>query len=159
MKALAFALALVLASPSCAQAQTEDQLFAWYEEVVQGSRTFAHAMAAVQADRTVSLGFTAQALEPNEVGRTDLLAGSGHRRAVVRFDLEQGYRAGLTEDEWKTVIVHEVYGHAIPFLTSGKVCGDPALAQDYQDSCVGRREAAVLRELDIRTRRLYGIRD
>jgi hypothetical protein len=56
------------------------------------------------------------------------------------------------------IIVHEVYGHAIPYLLAGNLsgrCADPGSGERASDACSIRRENAVRAELGL-GRRLDG---
>lgn len=74
------------------------------------------------------------------------------------FDVEKITTLKVTEDEMVVILVHELYGHAVPQIRDGVKCDDPARGQYYIQSCVGRREAKVLRELGMRPRTRYTIR-
>ena len=58
------------------------------------------------------------------------------------------------------IIVHEVYGHAIPYLLAGNLsgrCPDPASGQRASDACAIRRENAVRAELGLGRRSDGGV--
>jgi hypothetical protein len=60
------------------------------------------------------------------------------------------------------IIVHEVYGHAMPYLLAGDLsgrCADPLPGQPAHDACAIRRENAVRAELGLGRRMDYGLSD
>jgi hypothetical protein len=60
------------------------------------------------------------------------------------------------------ILVHEIYGHALPYLLTGDLsgrCADPLPRQRASDACSIRRENAVRAELGLGRRTDYGISD
>ena len=58
------------------------------------------------------------------------------------------------------VIVHEVYGHAVPYLLAGDLsgrCADPRPGERALDACAIQRENAVRAELGLGRRLDYGL--
>jgi hypothetical protein len=58
------------------------------------------------------------------------------------------------------ILIHEVYGHALPYLLAGDVsgrCPDPEPKQRASDACSIRRENAVRAELGLGRRLDYGL--
>jgi hypothetical protein len=58
------------------------------------------------------------------------------------------------------VLVHEVYGHAFPYLLAGNLsgrCADPIAGERAVDACSIRRENAVRAELGLGRRTDYGV--
>jgi hypothetical protein len=58
------------------------------------------------------------------------------------------------------ILVHEIYGHALPYLLAGDLsgrCPDPAPGQKASDACSIRRENAVRAELGLSRRTGYGL--
>ena len=58
------------------------------------------------------------------------------------------------------VLVHEIYGHALPYLLAGDLsgrCADPKPHQRAIDACAIRRENAVRAELGLGRRTDYGL--
>lgn len=54
------------------------------------------------------------------------------------------------ESDLDRVLIHEIYGHAFPYLLAGDLsgrCADPAAGESAADSCAIRRENAVRGEL------------
>jgi hypothetical protein len=71
--------------------------------------------------------------------------GLGSSRADFEADLER-------------VVIHEVYGHAVPYLLAGKAsgrCADPARGERALDACSVRRENAVRAEAGLGERTDY----
>lgn len=59
------------------------------------------------------------------------------------------------------ILVHEVYGHAFPYLLAGHLsgrCPDPTPDQRPADACAVRRENAVRKELGLGRRTDYGLK-
>lgn len=60
------------------------------------------------------------------------------------------------------ILIHEVYGHAIPYLLAGDLsgrCSDPEPGERAADACSVQRENAVREELRLGRRRSYGVHD
>ena len=58
------------------------------------------------------------------------------------------------------IVIHEVYGHALPYLMAGSLsgrCADPHRRQRAVDACSIRRENAVRAELGLGRRVDYGL--
>lgn len=58
------------------------------------------------------------------------------------------------------ILVHEIYGHALPYLQAGDLsgrCADPTPDQRASDACSIRRENAVRAELGLGRRSSYGL--
>jgi hypothetical protein len=58
------------------------------------------------------------------------------------------------------ILIHEVYGHAVPYLTAGHLagrCPDPLPHERAVDACAIQRENAVRRELGLGRRVEYGL--
>lgn len=60
------------------------------------------------------------------------------------------------------ILIHEVYGHAIPYLLAGDLsgrCSDPEPGERAGDACSVQRENAVREELRLGRRHSYGVHD
>lgn len=60
------------------------------------------------------------------------------------------------------LLVHEVYGHALPYLIAGNLsgrCQDPVPGQHAREACAIQRENAVRAELGLEKRLDYGLQD
>jgi hypothetical protein len=59
-----------------------------------------------------------------------------------------------------SILIHEIYGHAVPYLIAGDTsgrCADPAAGERASDACAIRRENAVRAELGLSRRTDYGL--
>jgi len=59
-------------------------------------------------------------------------------------------------------LVHEIYGHAIPYLLAGDLsgrCADPKRGERASEACSIQRENAVRAELGLGRRTDYGLSD
>lgn len=64
------------------------------------------------------------------------------------------------EADLDVLVVHEVYGHALPYLLAGDEsgrCPDPAAGQRASEACSIRRENVVRAELGLGRRTDYGV--
>jgi hypothetical protein len=64
------------------------------------------------------------------------------------------------QDDLDRILIHEVYGHALPYLTAGDLsgrCADPRPDERPEDACAIRRENAVRAELGLGRRRDAGL--
>ncbi len=64
------------------------------------------------------------------------------------------------EADLDRVLVHEIYGHAVPYLLAGSVagrCADPKVGERATDACAIRRENAVRAELGLGRRTDSGL--
>jgi hypothetical protein len=81
--------------------------------------------------------------------------------------LEEGHRNALSvpsdfEADLDRILVHEVYGHAVPYLLAGHLsgrCPDPSPGERARDACSVRRENAIRAELGLGRRTSYGLDD
>ena len=115
------------------------------------SPTFKAALDEVRATPGAYLALNVNKVpDPLQIAKTLGLEGG----ILIYVDLA---KAELTQDELDTVILHEVYGHAIPVLLEGRTCDDPAAGAAWSTSCVAEREATILAELGRPTRATYAI--
>jgi hypothetical protein len=80
-----------------------------------------------------------------------LLADLHHGLGTSERDFEQ---------DLERVLIHEVYGHAIPYLQAGDTsgrCADPERGHDPEDACSVRRENEVRAEAGLGRRREYAL--
>jgi len=83
------------------------------------------------------------------VVNVDLLASMHERLGSSRADFET---------DLERVLIHEVYGHAVPYLLAGSAagrCADPAKGERAVDACSVRRENAVRAEAGLGERTDY----
>jgi hypothetical protein len=79
--------------------------------------------------------------------------------------LDEQYRGQLLppiefERDLDRILVHEIYGHAVPYLLAGDLsgrCADPERRQPASEACSIRRENAVRAELGLGRRLDYGL--
>ena len=85
----------------------------------------------------------------------DALAVTLHQDgvAVVVWDTRKIRR--MSEGEVNALLIHEVFGHAVPFALHGEACRDPRDGERYLDSCVSERQEIVFKELGMRPRTRY----
>ena len=66
------------------------------------------------------------------------------------------------EADLDRILVHEIYGHAVPYLLAGRLsgrCPDPLPGERAVEACSIQRENAVRAELGLGRRTSYGIDD
>jgi hypothetical protein len=81
--------------------------------------------------------------------------------------LEESHRSARSvpsdfEADLDRILVHEVYGHAVPYLLAGHLsgrCPDPGPGERAPDACSVRRENAIRAELGLGRRTSYGLDD
>jgi hypothetical protein len=81
--------------------------------------------------------------------------------------LEESHRRGGSvpsefEADLDRILVHEIYGHAVPYLLAGHLsgrCPDPAPGERALSACSIQRENAVRAELGLGRRTSYGLDD
>jgi hypothetical protein len=67
---------------------------------------------------------------------------------------------GEFEADLDALLVHEIYGHAFPYLLAGDLsgrCADPERDQRPQDACSIRRENEVRQDMGLARRTTYGL--
>jgi len=76
----------------------------------------------------------------------------------VAHDVSLGERD--LADDIDRILIHEVYGHAVPLLLEGRAgrCGDPEEGQPAVEACSVRRENEVRAEAGLGRRTDYGLR-
>jgi len=86
---------------------------------------------------------------------------------VVNLDLleelhgRRGSAAAEKSADLDRILIHEVYGHAFPYLRVGNAsgkCNDPVAGERAENACSIRRENAVRAELGLGRRTDYGLR-
>ncbi len=97
---------------------------------------------------------------PSPDGRVDVVV------VVVNLALLEGIhrRRGALPSEFNAdldrILLHEIYGHAVPYLLAGDLsgrCPDPKPHERAIDSCSIRRENAIRAELGLGRRTTYGL--
>jgi hypothetical protein len=107
-------------------------------------------------------GAEVESFDPGVLAEVSVIAGSGSRvdAVLVAVNLtllnEAHHRLGSTwsqrDADLDRILVHEVYGHALPYVVAGDVsgrCADPAKGERAVDACAIRRENAVRAELGL----------
>ena len=82
-----------------------------------------------------------------------LIERMGRQTAALPIELE---------GDLDRILVHEVYGHALPYLLAGNLsgrCADPLPGQQAHEACAIQRENAVRAELGMNRRLDYGLYD
>jgi hypothetical protein len=158
-------------------------LQAGLERIASGSPLWRQALEAVKAtgryaivvtpgqlarrnpDEDVALGFDPAVLaevtpilhEGSRVTATLVVVNVGLLEQVHR---RKGSLPGEFRADLDRILIHEIYGHAVPYLTAGDLsgrCADPQPNQRASDACAIRRENAVRAELRLGRRKDAGL--
>lgn len=87
---------------------------------------------------------------------------------VINLELleDTHWRKGSLVSEFEAdldrIVVHEVYGHAVPYLLAGSIagrCSDPAPGERAMNACSIQRENVIRAELGLGRRTDYGLAD
>lgn len=81
-------------------------------------------------------------------------------RLLDRLHRERQSLDAEADADLDRILIHEVYGHAIPYLLAGSAagrCADPAAGQPVAEACSIRRENVVRQELGLGYRTDYGL--
>jgi hypothetical protein len=73
----------------------------------------------------------------------------------ARLSVRRDFEADLDR-----ILVHEIYGHAVPYLLAGSLagrCADPMRGESASNACAIRRENAVRAELGLGLRQDHGL--
>jgi hypothetical protein len=133
-------------------------------------KTGRHALVVTQSDVVTSGGAGRNAFNDGGLAEAIPVIGAGSRITavvvVVNLRLLQGaHDARLSvrrdfEADLDRILVHEVYGHAVPYLLAGDRsgrCADPEQGENISDACSIRRENAVRAELGLGSRADRGL--
>jgi hypothetical protein len=120
-------------------------------------------VAGTAADRN-------DAFDPTTLGEASpvVMSDSSVQTVVVVINVEllrqtyatTGAPAEDFDADLERVLIHEVYGHAIPYLLAGNLagrCPDPLEGERARDACSIRRENAVRAEAGLGRRTSYGL--
>ena len=159
-------------------------LVASLERIARGSELFRTAVAEARTTGRRALVLTpdavvvvdpeddgiAQPFDSTQLAEVAVVPGDGTEISavlvVVNLPLfeEVSDRRGLSraqrDADLDRILIHEVYGHALPYLIAGDRsgrCPDPALDQRADDACSIQRENAVRAELGLGRRTDYGL--
>jgi hypothetical protein len=127
-------------------------------------KTGRHALVVTPSDVVTSNGARRNAFDDDLAEAIPVLGGGSQITAVVivvNLRLLQGVhdtRLSVRRDfeaDLDRILVHEVYGHAVPYLLAGDLsarCADPKRGENASDACSIRRENAVRAELGLGSR-------
>jgi hypothetical protein len=102
------------------------------------------------------------ALVAREDTRVDVVFVVVNLPLIERIQRRTGALPAEMAADLDRILVHEVYGHALPYLLAGDLsgkCADPQPGQQARDACAIRRENAVRSELGFNRRLDYGLSD
>jgi hypothetical protein len=134
----------------------------WREAMVAIGKTGRHALVVTPADvvmrdsegrRIVDSDVLAEAIpivnEDSEISAVVIVVNLRLVRKVhdARMSVPRDFEADLDR-----ILVHEVYGHAVPYLLAGDIsgrCADPGKEKSASDACSIRRENAVRAQLGL----------
>jgi hypothetical protein len=183
-------IGVLLVLPAAARGQsspiltTNPTLQASLDRIAKGSALWRHAIDAVRLTGRRAIVVTpdqVRVADASRAGRTDRfdeavvaevapLLQDDQRIDVVLVVInvalidEQHRERRLLPVEFEMdldrILVHEVYGHAIPYLLAGNVsgrCADPQPRERVTDACSIQRENAVRAELGLGRRVDYGL--
>jgi hypothetical protein len=152
---------------------TNPVLQASLDRIAEGSALWREAIDAIRSTRRQALIVTPnQVTVTDAIGRTTLSIDAGVlaevtpvsgpdsrvNRVVVVVNLplleqvhqSKGSLPGEFYADLDRILVHEIYGHAVPYLIAGNLsarCPDPQPDERAHDACAIRRENAVRAEL------------
>jgi hypothetical protein len=145
----------------------------WREAVSQVGRTGRHVLVVTPDQVTLAdrpTGTSRDHFDLSVLAEASPVVASGSRVdvvvVVVNLALLEGIHAGMGSlpaefhADLDRVLVHEIFGHALPYLlvgdTSGR-CADPGTRERAADACSIRRENVVRAELGLGRRVDYGL--
>jgi hypothetical protein len=100
------------------------------------------------------------ALLPDEASRIDTVLVVVNLALFDEVHDRRGSFAPERDADLDRILVHEVYGHAFPYLIAGDAtgrCADPSAGERPADACSIQRENAVRAELGLGRRADYGL--
>lgn len=111
--------------------------------------------------RSFDAGVLAEvALLPDEAARIDTVVVVVNLALFDEVHDRRGSFAPERDADLDRILVHEVYGHAFPYLIAGDAtgrCADPSAGERPADACSIQRENAVRAELGLGRRADYGL--
>lgn len=143
----------------------------WREAVATVRKTGRHVLVATPADvRLTDRTRNRRAFDPQVLAEAfpvlDENAQVPMVVVVVNLRLVQAMhdtRMSVPRDfdaDLDRILVHEIYGHAVPYLLAGNLsgrCADPDRGESASDACAIRRENAVRAELGLGRRADQGL--
>jgi hypothetical protein len=145
----------------------------WRAEIGAVRRTGVHALVLTADQVMIADPHAAvpQAFDPSVLGEVSLVLGEGSRVDLVLvvvnlalLDEIHARRSSVPAErdaDLDRILVHEVYGHAFPYLAAGDTsgrCADPEPGQRPTDACAIRRENVVRAELGLGRRLDHGLK-
>jgi hypothetical protein len=143
----------------------------WREAVATVRKAGRHVLVATPADAMITdLNRDRGAFDPRILAEAFPIFDEGAQIPVVvvvvnlrlvqeihddRLSVPRDLEADLDR-----ILVHEIYGHALPYLLAGNVsgrCADPKGGESASDACAIRRENAVRAELGLGRREDHGL--
>ena len=145
----------------------------WREAVEAVRKTGRRVFVVTPADVTINKGNQdrgREAFDPGVLAETfPIVAGDSQIPQVVivvnlrlvqethdnRLSVPRDFEADLDR-----ILVHEIYGHAVPYLLAGNLtgrCADPQRGESASGACSIRRENAVRAELGLGRREDHGL--
>jgi hypothetical protein len=143
----------------------------WREAVTNVRKAGRYVLVATPADVTLTdRNQSRQTFDPQVLGEAFPVLDNDARIQVVvvvvnlrlvqeRHDARVSVRRDFDAD-LDRIVVHEVYGHAVPYLLAGNLsgrCADPAGGESATEACAIRRENAVRSELGLGRRADRGL--
>lgn len=97
---------------------------------------------------------------PHTGGQVDIVIAVVNLELLEEIHRQRGSLPSELNTDVDRILVHEVYGHAMPYLLAGTLsgrCPDPQPGERAVDACSIRRENAVRAELGLGRRTNYGL--
>jgi hypothetical protein len=145
----------------------------WREAINAVRSTGRHVLVVTPAEvATTGMGGASErdGFDPNLLAEAIPVFREGSRIPVVVVVVnlrlvQEAHDARLSvprdfEADLDRILVHEIYGHAVPYLLAGNLsgrCPDPAPGESVEDACSIRRENAVRAELGLGRREDRGL--
>jgi len=127
------------------------------DEVVVAESTFGPAVGAFDDAVLAEI-----APVPHHDTRVDVVLVVVNLPLIERIQRRTSALPAEVEGDLDRILVHEVYGHALPYLLAGDLsgrCADPLPGQQAHEACAIQRENAVRAELGLNRRTDYGLHD
>lgn len=97
---------------------------------------------------------------PHEGNQVDVVMAVVNLGLLEEIHRQRGSLPSELNADVDRILVHEIYGHAVPYLLAGTLsgrCPDPQPGERAADACSIRRENAVRAELRLGRRTNYGL--
>ncbi|MBA3269323.1 MAG: hypothetical protein H0T71_02350 [Acidobacteria bacterium] len=97
---------------------------------------------------------------PHAGGEVDVVVAVVNLALLEEVHRQRGSLPSEFHADVDRILVHEIYGHAVPYLLAGALsgrCSDPQPGERAVDACSIRRENAVRAELGLGRRTNYGL--